>query len=144
MENCRIVLYHKQATSARTLFLNHAHGSVVGPEALPPLSSVLEEEEEEEAANPGLLPHPAALHKALGENLGLDGGLFQLDVEFRAVVDTPPGPIAVYLAHFTTVDPPRTLMSERGASFLPITELRGRHPAEMELLRRAYSSILGG
>lgn len=141
MENSRVLLYHKQATSARTLFLNLAHGSVVGPQALPPLASVLEEAEE---GAPALLPHPAALHKALGERLELDSGLFELDVEFRHLVDTPPGPVAVYLAHFTTMDPPRALMHERGASFLPITELRGRHPAEMELLRRAYTSILGG
>lgn len=141
MQEYRVVLYHKQATSARTLFLDFAHGSVIGPQALPFLSSVMALEEESE---PDLLPHPAMLHRQLAEALALDGDLFQLDVEFRSVVDTPTGSVDVYLAHFTTMDPPRALMDERGCRFYSLTELRGRHPAEMELLRRAYSSILGG
>ncbi|BBL72065.1 hypothetical protein [Methylogaea oryzae] len=142
MDNRRVLLYHKQATSARTLFLDHAHGSVLAPGPLPALSSVAEEDDERGLS--GLLPHPAALLKELSGELGLAMGLLEIDAEFRVLVDTPPGPVAVYLAHFTTMDPPRALMGEKGASFLPLTALRGRHPAEMELLRRAYASILGG
>ena len=44
-ETVRIVLYHKQATSARTLFLRHADGSVCAPAPLPPLATVLAEDE---------------------------------------------------------------------------------------------------
>lgn len=137
----RVVLYHKQATSARTLFLDHAYGSVVGPQALPPLSSVPGVDDERRLATTS---QPETLHQQLADALEWNADAFLLDLGFRETVDTPPGPVIVYLAGFTSVDPPWELAGKQGGRFRALTELRGRHPAEMELLRRAYSAILGG
>lgn len=139
-DRARLILYHSQSTSARTLFLRHATGSVIAPEPLPPLSTLLEEG----AFEPGeVFLHPQALVHSYCAGLGLESSLLQADGEFHQQVDAPGGAIAVYLARFTCIDPPRQWFAEQGGRFCAITELRGAHPAEMALLQRAYQAIMG-
>lgn len=140
-QRCRLILCHKQSTSARTLFLRHAAGNLCGPEPLPTLASWLE------AAAQGAEDehfHPAGVVRVLGEQLGIEHGELQPEAEFYEQVDTPDGPLHIFLGRFTSIDPPRQQMEQRGARFYAITELRGCHPAEMGLLRRAYEVMLGG
>jgi len=138
----RLILYHSQSTSARTLFLRHASGSVIVPEPLPPLSTVLDEDEFDPDDN-ALFLHPATLARDYCASLGLPPSLLQAEGEFHERVDTPQQPLSIYLARFTCTDPPRQLFSEQGGKFCAITELRGGHPAEMTLLQRAYQAIMG-
>jgi hypothetical protein len=138
----RLILYHSQVTSARTLFLRHASGSVIAPEPLPPLSTVLDEEEFTSYDN-ALFLHPATLIRDYCTSLGLPPSLLQPDGDFHERVGTPQQTLRVYLARFTCTDPPRQFFAERGGSFCAITELRGGHPAEMALLQRAYEAIMG-
>jgi hypothetical protein len=141
-DHARVILYHSQSTSARTLFLQHASGSVLAPLPLPPLSTLLDEDEFQPGQE-AVVIHPSALIHDYCAKLGVDVGLLRVDGEFQQWVDVPGGIITVYLARFTCVDPPRKLFAERGCTFSPITELRGRHPAEMGLLQRAYEAIMG-
>jgi hypothetical protein len=141
-DSARLILYHVQGTSARTLFLRHASGSVIAPVPLPFLSTLLDEEEfdPEDAA---MIAHPAALVRGYCFHAGLEPGLLQPEAEFQHHVDAPGGTITVYLARFTCIDPPRALFAPQGGKFCAITELRGGNPAEMALLQLAYESIMG-
>lgn len=141
-ETVRVILYHKQATSARTLFLRHADGGISAPASLPPLAVVLDEDEPAEAS--AVAVHPASLALALCEHFGLPPDSIEVDPEFSARVDVPGRPLTFHLARFKAIDPPRSEFAPKGGRFYALTELRGCAPAEMELLRRAYAAILGG
>lgn len=139
----RFVLYHKQATSARTLFLHFASGTILAPKALPFLSSPLESGAE--GHSPALSQaHPASLVRELSASLDLPESMLEIDPEFRELIEVTDGQVDAYLARFTCIDPPREQVAAIGASFRAITELRGGHPVEMELLRKAYQHVLGG
>lgn len=136
----RLILFHKQHTSARTLFLRHANGSVVTPLPLPPLSMLLDEDE---ASLPQeVYVHPAMLARDYCLGLGQEPSLLQIEAEFHQRVETAQTVLDIYLARFTCIDPPRALFADSG-KFCAITELRGGHPAEMGLLQKAYEAILG-
>jgi hypothetical protein len=46
------------------------------------------------------------------------------------------------MARFMLLDPPHKLMQNRDCGMRTLPELRGRPPAEMELLRRAYVKVM--
>lgn len=143
LEDIRVILYHKQHTSARTLFLRNANGAVCVPEPLPPLASVLAEDESASGTST-LAVHPASLALVLCRHLGLPPDAIEIDPEFSARIDTPGRMLTAYIGRFKAMDPPRAEFADRGGRFCALTELRGCAPAEMELLRRAYQAILGG
>ncbi len=134
----RLVLYHKQSTSGRTRFLRLPAG-LVAFGALPKLSVVVDEAE----TNASVRPHPAAALRDAEEKLGLPAGALAADTEFHAEIDTPEGRVPVILAAFTSTDPPFAAVEALGGRFIPLTEIFGSHPTEVELLRRAYETILG-
>jgi hypothetical protein len=138
MQTPRLLLFHKQGTSARTRFLRFSDSLLAF--APLPTGAVLRTED---AAPGNLLPHPAALLKTAEETLGLPGGSLQVVPEFSATVDTPDGEVPVLLAGFTTIDPPFNAADSVGGRFVALTELRGLPATEMDLVRRAYTVILG-
>ena len=134
----RLLLFHKQGTSARTRFLRF--GDSLLAFAPLPAGAVLRAED----AAPGkILPLAPALLKLTEEKLGLPGGSLQVDPEFSATLDTPQGEVPVLLAGFTTIDPPFGAAESVGGRFVALTELRGLPATEMDLVRRAYAVILG-
>ncbi|MDD3529128.1 MAG: hypothetical protein PHS77_04565 [Gallionellaceae bacterium] len=135
----RMILVHKQQTSARLRFLRFAHGMC----AFAPLPALSVVEAAGEGA-PAVAHHPNAWLRAAARRLGLDDGALQAETGFHAVVQTPAGPVTVQLASFATVDPPFAAAESLGGRFVDLTEARGGTPAEMELLRRAYVAMLGG
>jgi len=141
--DARLILFHKHRSSARTVFLRHSSGSIIAPDPLPFLSSIIDEEEPETLPEAQVIHHPAALAHAYCVGLGLDPDILTVEGEFQGQVETPAGTVMVYLARFTCIDPPRTQFDAWGGRFCAITELRGGHPAEMALLQRAYVTIMG-
>lgn len=135
----RVILYYNGAISALTLFVQHADGSVCSPSPLPALASVLEPDE---VVRTTVSSHPASVVSAVGKALDLPAHLLKADAGYREQVDVPNGLITVYLARFDLLDPPHQLMNGKGCHFKTLTQLRGRPPAEMELLRHAYSFIM--
>ncbi len=131
----RLILYHKQKTSARTRFLLFADG-VLAFAPLPAASSVRED-------LCAVLPHPAAWLQQAEIRLGLAAGALRSEPEFQAEVATPDGNVPVLLAEFTAIDPPFAAAETAGGRFIAITEARGLPAVELELLRRAYEVILG-
>jgi hypothetical protein len=137
-DDLRLILAHKQKTSARLRFLKFPHGMCAFA-PLPTLSVV--EEEGEGAAE--VAYHPNGWLRAAEQRLGLDSGALKPEAEFQATVQTPNGPVTVQLARFETVDPPFEVAERLGGRFVAITEARGCTPVELELLRRAYTALLG-
>lgn len=135
----RLLLYYKGDISALTLFAQQNDGSVCFPGPLPALSSALEMGEFESAK---VSPHPAMLVNRINELLQLDGDLLRIETGFSEPVDTPSGVITVHMARFMVLDPPHKLMQSRDCRMRTLPELRGRPPAEMELLRRAYVKVM--
>ena len=133
----RLILAHKQKTSGRLRFLRLAHGTLAFT-PLPKLSVLLDD-----AAPPRVAHHPAFILKAAEDWLRLPAGSLEHEAEFRATVDTPDGPVAIHLLSLATIDPPFAEAEALGGKFAAITELVGGMPAEMDLLRLAYSVILG-
>ena len=134
----RLVLFHKQATSARTRCLRFAD-SLLAFAPLPP-GAVLRPASEPQGT---LLPHPAASLKQAEEKLGLFAGSLRVEAEFYAEVDTPEGPVTVWLAGFTSMDPPFAAAEAAGGRFVAITEARGLPALELDLARRAYEVLIG-
>jgi hypothetical protein len=133
----RLLLAHKQKTSARVRFLLFAHG-LSAFEALPALSTVFEY-----PPTSGVEAHPRYYLRGAEAALGLENGSLERVAEFNACVDTPDGVIRVRLATFTSIDPPFEAAERLGGKFIAITEARGCAPAEMELLRQAYGALMG-
>jgi hypothetical protein len=136
----RLLLYYKGDISALTLFAQRGNGSVCFPEALPALSEILDEHGE--ASKVSL--HPSVLVNNINQLLQLDNDLLRIEAGFSEQVDCPGGMITVHMARFTLLDPPHKLMQQRNCRMRTLPELRGRPPAEMELLRRAYVKVMEG
>jgi len=137
--NHRLLLYYKGDISALILFAQHSNGSICFPEALPTLSSALEPEEFQTGK---VSTHPAALVNNINRLLQLDNDLLRVEPEFSEQIDAPGGIITVHMARFMLLDPPHKLMQSRECRMRTLPELRGRPPAEMELLRRAYTKVM--
>ncbi|MGR8951015.1 MAG: hypothetical protein ACU83V_01165 [Gammaproteobacteria bacterium] len=135
----RLLLYYKGDISALTLFAQQSNGSVCFPGPLPALSSALETGESDSAK---VSPHPAMLVSRINVLLQLDDDLLRIETGFSEPVDTPGGVITVHMARFMVLDPPHKLMQSRDCRMRTLPELRGRPPAEMELLRRAYVKVM--
>ncbi len=135
----RLLLYYKGDISALMLFAQHSNGSICFPEPLPALSSALEPEE---FITEKVSTHPAMLVNKINQFLQLDNDLLRIEPEFSEQVDAPGGIITVHMVRFMLLDPPHKLMQSRDCRMRTLPELRGRPPAEMELLRRAYAKVM--
>ena len=140
LANLQLILYHKSPTSARTQFLLQGEG-VCLPGQLPQLAQVLESDRRN-SVDGNVISHPSPLLRHAAEWLAVPNEILELDPEFHERVDVPGGPLAVYLARFTTIDPPFEAAERVGGRFIALTEGRGLAPAELDLLRRAYSAIM--
>lgn len=137
----RLLLYYKGDISALVLFAQHGNGSVCFPEALPALSD-MPEAKPYPAGKVRL--HPSLLLNSINRLLQLDNDLLSIEAGFNEQIACPGGMITVYMARFKLLDPPHQLMQQRQCRMRTLPELRGRPPAEMELLRRAYLNVMEG
>lgn len=135
----RLILFHKQSTSARTRFMRHADGSVCAFAPLSPQAQLVTPGEEAGT----LISHPAPLVRAAEQRLGLPAGALEPEAAFRCAVRCPAGETEVYLARFTAIDPPFAAAEAAGGAFIDLTQARGLPPLELALLRLAYERILG-
>jgi hypothetical protein len=134
----RVILYHKQATSARTRFLKFAHESVCAFDPIPMPAQLLDE------AADKMVNHPAAILQEVEKRLEFPLGSLKVEGEYRHTVEVPGSKIQIILANITTMDPPFELADKCNASFIDLTQARGLPGVELELLRHAYELVLGG
>ncbi len=137
----RLLLYYKGDISALTLFAQQANGSICFPTPLPPLSTALDEDEAQISM---ISVHPAALVNGINQILQLDNDILRAETGFSVQIDAPGGIITIHMARFMMLDPPHKLLSNLECKMKTLPELRGRPPAEMELLRRAYLQVMEG
>ena len=140
-KNHRLLLYYKGDISALTLFAQREDGSVMFPTPLPKLSEIFDEKQTDRSK---VSLHPAMLLNHINELLQLDNDILRIEPGFSEQIDTPEGTITVLMARFRLLDPPHKLMQSQGCRMRTLPELRGRPPAEMELLRRAYVQVMEG
>lgn len=135
----RVILFYKGDISALTLFVRHPSGSVCMPQALPKLSAILEDAD---ASAPIVAQHPAAIVRSVNDAMGFPANFLKAEPGYRERVETPQGIVTVYLGRFTVLDPPHALLQTKNCRLLTLMELRTQPPAELELLRRAYTAVM--
>lgn len=140
-DSTRVILFHKQSTSAMTRFFRFNAGGVLVGGALPDLSRVIPPEPKREGA---VVAHPGALAAEIEHLLELEAGGLELEAEFDEYIEVPGDVIRVYLMRFTTIDPPFMHAEHAGASFITLTQSRDLPQVELELLRSAYGVIMEG
>jgi hypothetical protein len=139
----RLVLYHKQRSSARLRFLRYAHGGVTRPG---PLAA-------DAAVHPGpcavddsvagrLHTHPGMLLRAAEAELGLQRGCIEPDGGFHGHIRAAEVCTAVHLACFVDLDPPIAAAAAAGAAFIDLTGARGLPAPELALLRLVYEHAM--
>jgi hypothetical protein len=134
----RVILYHKQATSARTRFLKLDHNSVCLFQPIPMPAALLESEP------PNTVNHPAAILRDAEKQFDFPPDSLKAEGEYRQTVEVPGGAIQIILAAITTVDPPFDVAEKMGGRFIDLTQARGLPEIELLLLRSAYELVLGG
>ncbi|MDO8828094.1 hypothetical protein [Methylophaga sp.] len=135
-----IMLYYKGDISALTLFCQFEDGGICYP-PLPKLSSILDAGD----VQPEVMDLDGTkLIKQINELWGLDDELVVPEPGFYQQIETAKGIATVYLARFKILDPPNEIVLQNNAKLLRLTELVGRLPTEMELLRRAYTVLMEG
>jgi hypothetical protein len=133
----RLILYHKNSSSGRTLFLR-LDQTVCQFEGLSDASRVVESHVGGNQVNDDLSEWLTdAEHR-----LGLASGTLVIDPEFKVVLDDAGAPLQIYLARFTTLNPPEEQLAEQSGKFIALTEARRLPPVELELLRLAYTTIM--
>ena len=137
----RLLLFYKGDISALVLFAQQTNGSVIFPSVLPKLSIAMEPKE---MIASKVTPHPGLLLKPICEWLQVEHDWLKPEPGFAEQVDSPGGPITVHMARFMLLDPPHQVLNQRDCRLRNFLELRGRPPAEMELLRRAYLHVMEG
>lgn len=134
----RILLCHKQKTSARLQFLRFPHGMMM-PAPLPA----------DVAIHPANTPaqvrfHPAAWTHHLAGLLKLPEHTLTVEPEFHAEAHSPTQPpITILLAQFNSIDAPRDIAKQAHAQWISITDTEGISAAELNILRLAYEHMVG-
>jgi hypothetical protein len=90
-----------------------------------------------------VVTHPASVVREAETRLGLPNGSLEAEPGFRCKVAAGDGRTEVFLARFTSIDPPLEAARAQGNSFIDLTQARELPPIELALLRRAYEAILG-
>jgi hypothetical protein len=138
MQKARLIMFHKQGASARLRFLKLPYGGVCGFSPIPSLSQVLDHPDTHK-----LSIHPAQLVKEAEDYLALSSGDLEVVSEYRFFVDVPDGPIQIFLARFTAIDPPLAAARNCEAEFIELPEARNLPQVELELLREVYALVIG-
>jgi hypothetical protein len=133
----RLIILHKQSTSARVRFLSIAD-SILAFTPLPETAALRAEDHRSEIAF-----HPTAAVRSAEQRLGLKEGELEPVADFCVWVDTAEGDQAILLAACTTIDPPFEAAEAAGGKFIAMTEARRLPLIERDILRRAYEHVIG-
>jgi hypothetical protein len=140
MYPARLIMYHKQSTSARTRFLMLPYGGVCAFDGLPKEAQLLRGGQ---GSTEKVAFHPGAMAGEAVRKLCIPSGSLEIVGTFRAKVDVSDRCLNIFLARFTSIDPPFASVEINGAKFIDITQIGRLSPVELLLLRQAYEEILG-
>lgn len=139
----QLILFHKQATSARTRFLRYEDDTVCIFGPLPKLSQLMDDTIIH-VEPPGVEWHPAPVIKRAEQRLGLKPGDIEIESDYHVRLEVPGGEIKVILGRFTTIDPPFERAEAINARFIDLTQARDLTAVELQLLRKAYEVVMEG
>lgn len=139
-DKAHLLLLYKGDISALTLFCQWPEGGICFP-PLPKLSAIVEEEDLKPEVHELF---PKKLLNSVNEALELDDDILEIVPEYFQQVEQPDGLKTVYMARFKLLDPPHDMLAKSQCKLQTLTELIGRSPTEMELLRRAYTLMMEG
>ncbi|MCX7946680.1 MAG: hypothetical protein N2557_06890 [Hydrogenophilus sp.] len=136
-DDIRLILVHKQRTSARVRFVCLSHGIW----AFSPIPEGVT------LADPSEIPkirwHPAIGVRIAAAHLRLDPTQMSTDPHALALLEGKNGHrITILLVQFSTIDPPFSEVSAIGGRFISLTEARSCSPLEQQLLGRAWSQLM--
>lgn len=134
----RVILFHKQSTSARLRFLRFSDDGVFGLGPVPSRCVV------HEGSIQGPAVHPAQVLRRLEDVYGFDADRLASQSEYRYWLEAVGSNLAILLVQLLDMDPPFAQAERIGASFIDLTQARGLPTVQLELLRGAYELILGG
>lgn len=137
MEKNRLIMYHKQSASARILFFT-LNGSVCHFNALPTDSKIVDSSIEGDR----VVEYPENLMPNIKEQFGISSNILEIETTFQAIAQSEESKIKIYLASFTSLDPPREQLADLGGKFISIIEARSLPSVEVELLDLAYSFLM--
>ncbi len=137
MDNNRLIIYHKQAASARILFFA-LNGSVCHCDGLPSESKIVDSSIEEDR----VIDYPETLIPTIKQRLEISSNILEIEKTFIAIAKSEDLEINIYLARFTTIDPPREELKHTGGKFIPIVEARTFPAVELKLLGLVYSFLM--
>ena len=100
MNNNRLIIYHKHASSARILFFA-LNGLFCHCDGLPPESKIVNSSIEEERVD-----YPETLITTITKSLEISSNILEIEKTFMAIAKSEDIAINIYLARFTTIDPP--------------------------------------
>lgn len=134
----RLILFHKQATSARLRFLCLPDGVLV----FAPLPHPQILRETADTSSP-VRPMPSAWCLEACRRLGLGHDALEAEPAFYEELVHDNSITPVLLAGFTAEDPPFALAQRLHGRFISLLESADRPALERELLRRAYECVMG-
>lgn len=133
----RLVLCHKQKTSARLRFLLFPYG-VLAFEPLPPHAVI-----SPSCSHARVELHPAAWAHQACKRLGLAHDAISAESGFHVEAHCQKNIVTILLATFTSIDPPFEMARRHDARFVPITELRQLSEVELDVLGHVYEYLIG-
>jgi hypothetical protein len=136
-DNVHFILLHKQNTSSRLRFFCLPHG-VLAFTSLPADLQV----NQISSLETGLTAGHAALVNA-EQQLKLPPLSLEPVDDFQVVLSTNQGDISIFVAAFTSIDPPFEAADELGGRFIAMTEARQLSDLDRNLLRLVYEHVLG-
>ena len=137
MDNKRLIIYHKQAASARILFFA-LNGSICHCDGLSPESKIVDNSIEEDR----VIDYPETLIPTIKKRLELSSNILEIEKPFIAISKSEDLALDIYLARFTTIDPPREQLKHLGGKFITIVDARTFPAVELKLLGLAYSFLM--
>lgn len=138
LQTNRVILAHFDSYSAALLFTRWGK-CLLAPEALPEGATPMSAPAQIGAEHDGVAVMQAAVAR-----YGLNAAELVRMNDFDAWFATEGTPLRVHVLRFTGFEAPAELLESQGASFKPISELRGSAMSELMLLREVFNILVGG
>lgn len=138
LDRNRVILCHFDSYSTALVFARHGD-SVLTPIPLPETASSMAAPDVADTHDT-----PGMVFDALVEKYGFNPTQLKMDEGFEAWLSDAGRPIRIHLARFTGLDAPHEAIEPLGATFKPISQMRGMPMTELNLMRQVFNLIMGG
>ena len=131
----RFIIVCLHPTSARLRFLKNTSGHICLPEALPPLSELLDDFQPPE----GAALHPGAFLKQLSEQTGIPADCLSVEQSMRCWVNVPRATLPIFCLR--TVDE-LPFTAPEGYQWIDLPDCFSLNAIEQQMMRRVYQWLM--